>query len=53
MQKRVFIYERVSTIDQSVESQDRVLRQYCEQNGITGILRGPWREWHQGQSPRP
>lgn len=34
MEKKVCCYERVSTQDQTVESQDRVLRQYCEQNGI-------------------
>jgi len=34
MQKKVLVYERVSTTEQSVESQDRVLRQYLEQNGI-------------------
>ena len=35
--KRVALYARTSTLDQStgLESQVRVLRQYCEQNGIT------------------
>lgn len=37
MEKKVCCYERVSTQDQTVESQDRVLRQYCEQNGIKNV----------------
>ena len=37
--KRVAIYARTSTLDQStgLESQVRVLRQYCDQNGITNF----------------
>lgn len=37
--KRVACYLRVSTQDQigGMESQERVLRQYCEQNGITNV----------------
>lgn len=36
MEKRIACYARVSTVDQStgMESQVRVLRQYCSQNGI-------------------
>ncbi|MEK6578883.1 MAG: recombinase family protein, partial [Bdellovibrionota bacterium] len=39
MEKRVACYCRVSTMDQSggMESQARVLRQYCEQNNITNV----------------
>src|SRR3989344_5197354 len=39
MEKRVAAYLRVSTIEQvgGMESQERVLRQYCEQNGITNV----------------
>jgi DNA invertase Pin-like site-specific DNA recombinase len=38
MEKRVFCYSRVSTLDQvgGLESQERVLRTYCEQNNIKG-----------------
>ncbi len=38
MEKRVAAYSRVSTIEQvgGLESQERVLRTYCEQNSITG-----------------
>lgn len=39
MEKRAAAYLRVSTSDQvgGMESQERVLRQYCEQNGITNV----------------
>jgi DNA invertase Pin-like site-specific DNA recombinase len=39
MKKRVACYCRVSTLDQStgMESQVRVLKQYCEQNKITEV----------------
>ena len=39
MEKRVACYARTSTIDQKtgLESQVRVLRTYCEQNGITNV----------------
>ena len=39
MEKRVACYCRVSTMEQSggMESQVRVLRQYCEQNGIANV----------------
>lgn len=38
-QKRIACYARVSTTDQStgMESQVRVLKQYCEQNNITNV----------------
>ncbi len=38
-EKRIACYARVSTADQStgMESQVRVLKQYCEQNGITHV----------------
>jgi DNA invertase Pin-like site-specific DNA recombinase len=32
--KRVAIYERISTVDQSVDMQDADLRRYCEQRGL-------------------
>jgi predicted site-specific integrase-resolvase len=34
MQKRVAIYCRVSTMDQSTEMQRSDLRRYCEQRGV-------------------
>ncbi len=39
MEKRAAGYLRVSTTEQTggMESQERVLRQYCEQNGITNV----------------
>ena len=39
MEKKVAAYLRVSTTEQvgGMESQDRVLRQYCEQNGIKNV----------------
>ena len=39
MEKRTAAYCRVSTLDQStgMESQVRVLKTYCEQNGITDV----------------
>lgn len=39
MSKRVACYARVSTVDQStgLESQIRVLKQYCEQNHIESV----------------
>src|SRR6476646_8298122 len=39
MEKRLACYCRVSTLDQAtgMESQVRVLRQYCEQNNITNV----------------
>lgn len=39
MEKRVFAYLRVSTIEQvgGMESQERVIRTYCEQNGIKDV----------------
>lgn len=32
--KRVAIYERISTVDQSVDMQDADLKRYCEQRGL-------------------
>jgi len=39
MAKRTAAYCRVSTLDQStgLESQVRVIKTYCEQNGITNV----------------